>query len=139
MLLLNYRNDPYQQVYDTIKIVDESNVIGVMHMGEFPNGVEVATFVMERYSYSFDDMSIEDHQTIFSRPDLSSPAASQLAGEWSGNFIFLEHPNTALMQHKPRIPLRLAVRSNGAYQTIHRAGKCRDPRSVYDDRLRPRF
>ena len=116
VLLLNYRNDPYQQVYDTIKIVDQNNAIGVMHMGEFPNGVAVATFVMERYSYSFDDMSIEDHQMVFSRPDLSSPAPAQLPGEWSGNFIYLEHPNTALMQHKARVPLRLTVSSNGAFQ-----------------------
>lgn len=114
-LLLHYRNAPYQQVYDTIKIVDGDSAIGVMHLGEFPNGVEVATFVMERYSYSFEDMSIEDHQMIFSDAALSSPAPAQFTGNWRGNFIFLEHPNTALMARRARIPLRLAVGPNGVF------------------------
>ncbi|MSV29261.1 MAG: GMC family oxidoreductase [Bryobacterales bacterium] len=116
VLLLRYRNAPYQQVYDTIKIVDDKSAIGVMHLGEFPNGVELATFVMERYSYSFEDMSIEDHQMIFSSAGLSAPVPAQLTGNWRGNFIVIERPNTALLARKTRTPLRLAVGSNGAFQ-----------------------
>lgn len=107
ILLLNYRNDFYKQVYDTIKIIDENNAIGVMHLGAFPNGVEFATFVMERYSYSFQDMSIEDYQMLFAKPDLSSPTLEQLSSNWSGNFIWLEHPNVLLLRH-PR-HLRMSV------------------------------
>lgn len=112
VLLLNYRNDPYKQVYDTIKIVDENNAIGVMHLGEFPNGVEFATFVMERYSYSLQDMSIEDHQMLLGRTDFPRPSPGQVTGEWTGNFIVVEHPNTALLDHPERLPVRLTWRPN---------------------------
>jgi hypothetical protein len=64
ILLLNYRNDPYRPVYDTFKIIDEENVIGVMHIGEFPNGVEFATFVMARHNYPFEMATDEDRKLI---------------------------------------------------------------------------
>src|SRR5262249_22236081 len=51
VLLLNYLNQPYRMVYDTIKVIDENNAIGVMHLGEFPNGLEFATFVLARHNY----------------------------------------------------------------------------------------
>jgi cholesterol oxidase len=109
-LLLNYRNDPYKQVYDTIKIVDQNNAIGVMHLGHFPNGVEFATFVMERYSYGFEFMSIDDYRLLFagSQP----PTPPQLAGQWSGNFIFLEHPNVALLSYPQPPAVQLTFLSN---------------------------
>jgi len=105
VLLLHYRNNPYKQVYDTIKIVDQNNAIGVMHLGDFPNGIEFATFVLERYSYGFEYMSMDDYHLLLG----SSPPATagQLAGEWSGNFIFLDHPNVALLSYPkpPVVPL----------------------------------
>src|SRR5205823_229541 len=64
-LLLNYTNDPYRMVYDTFKAIDKNNCIGVMHLGEFPHGVEFATFVMARNNYPFEKMSVPDHQAIF--------------------------------------------------------------------------
>ena len=70
VLLLTYRNDPYKPVYDVIKLVDENNAIGVMHLGEYPNGFEFATFVMSRYSYPLERMSADDHRLLFARPDL---------------------------------------------------------------------
>ena len=101
VLLLHYRNDPYKQVYDTIKIVDQNNAIGVMHLGDFPNGVEFATFVLERYSYDFQFMSIDDYHLLLAG---SQPATQPtLAGKWSGNFIFLDHPNIALLSY-PKPP-----------------------------------
>ena len=36
VLLLNYTNDPYRLVYDTIKAIDKNNCIGVMHLGSSP-------------------------------------------------------------------------------------------------------
>ena len=105
VLLLHYRNDPYKQVYDTIKIVDQNNAIGVMHLGDFPNGIEFATFVLERYSYGFEYMSMDDYHLLLGN---SQPATgAQLAGEWNGNFIFLDHPNVALLSYPnpPAVPL----------------------------------
>ncbi len=116
ILLLTYLNDPYKQIYDTIKVVDENNVIAVMHLGEFPNGVEVATFVMERYSYAFEDMSIEDYQMLLQRADLSKPAPTQLPGAWTGNFIYLEHPNTALLDHASHAPVSLTANPDSTFE-----------------------
>lgn len=97
VLLLKYRNQPYQVVYDTIKVIDENNAIGVMHLGEFPNGVEFATFVMARHNYPFEKMSVEDHNLIFSDPRTRVPDGTQLEGEWDGHVVFITRPSTTLL------------------------------------------
>lgn len=116
VLLLHYRNDPYKQVYDTIKIIDDNNAIGVMHLGEFPNGIEFAAFVMSRYSYPLEKMSIEDHQMMFSQPGLAAPDPSQLQGEWNGDLIFLEHPNTALLKQVSPVLFHLSAGPDSHYR-----------------------
>jgi hypothetical protein len=68
ILLLQYRNHPYRIVYDTIKVIDDNSAIGVMHLGSFPDGMEFATFVMERHNYPFQNMSVEDHRLAFADP-----------------------------------------------------------------------
>lgn len=69
ILLLHYRNDPYRQLYDTIKIIDPNKAIGVMHVGDFPNGVEFATFVLDRHNYPFELATDEDRKLIAAGPD----------------------------------------------------------------------
>ncbi len=64
ILLLHYRNEPYRLVYDTIKIIDENNAVGVMHIGDFPNGLEFATFVMARHNYPFELATADDQKRI---------------------------------------------------------------------------
>src|SRR5574337_732126 len=91
-LLLNYLNDPYKQVYDTIKVIDAENAVGVMHIGDFPNGLEFATFVMARNNYPFEKMSVDDHQLLFKDPHTSVPSVCQLRGGWNGNLIVVPHP-----------------------------------------------
>jgi cholesterol oxidase len=91
--LLKYRNDPYRPVYDLIKIIDENNAIGVMHLGEYPNGFEFSTFVMSRYSYPLERMSVDDHRLLFAQ----SAAAPPPQGDWDGHLILLDHPSTSLM------------------------------------------
>lgn len=63
ILLLNYLNAPYQQVYDAIKIIDDNNALGVMHIGDFPNGVEIFTFVLARHNYPF-ELADEDEKKL---------------------------------------------------------------------------
>lgn len=121
LLLLRYRNPPYRIVYDTIKVIDEDSAIGVMHLGEFPNGIEFATFVMERNNYPFEKMSVEDHHRIFSDPRLRVPAPSELAGEWEGNLVWLTRPNVSLLNQANPVLLRLRFtpaggRLEGRYQ-----------------------
>jgi hypothetical protein len=84
VLLLNYTNHPYKLVYDTVKIVDEQNAIGVMHLGTFPTGVEFATFVLARHNYPFVHTSIPDHQMLFADPRASVPLPERLKGRWEG-------------------------------------------------------
>jgi len=68
ILLLHYRNDPYRQVYDTIKIVDQNNAVGVMHIGDFPDGTEFATFVLARHNYPFELATDDDQKLIAAGP-----------------------------------------------------------------------
>jgi hypothetical protein len=68
ILLLHYRNDPYRQVYDAIKIIDHNNAVGVMHIGDFPNGTEFATFVLARHNYPFELATNDDRKLIAASP-----------------------------------------------------------------------
>ncbi len=97
VLLLNYTQDPYRPVYDVMKVIDQNNCLGVMHLGEFPNGIEFATFVMARHNYPFEKMSVLDHKAIFEDSRARIPAASEIAGTWNGYLIFLTRPDLSLL------------------------------------------
>jgi choline dehydrogenase-like flavoprotein len=113
VLLLNYVNDPYKIVYDTIKIIDDNNAIGVMHLGDFPDGIEFSTFVMARHNYPFEKMSIEDHHQIFSDARTRVPTAAQLEGKWDGSLILLARPNTSLLNQLNPTAFRLRFKTVG--------------------------
>ena len=112
-LLLNYTNDPYKLVYDTIKIVDDENALGVMHLGGFPNGIEAATFTLARNNYPFEKMSVEDHNLIFADPRTMMPTAAQLEGQWNGSLVFLTHPNTSLLNQLNPVAFHLSFKTAG--------------------------
>lgn len=107
VLLLRYRNDPYRNVYDTIKVIDDDSAIGVMHLGDFPDGVEFATFVMERNNYPFEKMSVEDHRLIFNDPHVQVPTPDLLAGEWQGHLVWLTRPNVSLLNYANPVLFRV--------------------------------
>ncbi|HEV2495479.1 MAG TPA: GMC family oxidoreductase [Terriglobia bacterium] len=107
VLLLNYTNDPYRMVYDTIKAIDRNNCIGVMHLGDFPNGLEFATFVMARDNYPFEKMSVPDHQAIFTGDHAHVPSPTEIAGAWDGHLIFLTRPDISLMNQLNPVAFRL--------------------------------
>jgi hypothetical protein len=114
VLLLNYRNDPYKIVYDTIKVIDENNAMGVMHLGDFPNGLEFATFVMARHNYPFEKMSVDDHRLVFSDPRTTVPTATQLQGTWNGSLIFLARPNSSLLNQVNPVLFSFSFKVNGS-------------------------
>ena len=114
ILLMTYRNQPYRIVYDTIKVIDEQNAIGVMHLGEFPNGMEFATFVMARHNYPFEKMSVQDHHLLFSDPRTTVPEPSQLEGEWDGYVVFITRPSTSLLNQVNPVAFRLGFRRGPA-------------------------
>ncbi len=107
VLLLTYTNEPYRIVYEVIKAIDENNCIGVMHLGNFPTGLEFATFVMARHNYPFEKMSVPDHQAIFSGDHAHVPTPSEMTGNWEGNLIFLTRPDISLLNHLNPVIFRL--------------------------------
>ncbi|HXG32239.1 MAG TPA: GMC family oxidoreductase [Bryobacteraceae bacterium] len=113
ILLLTYRNHPYRSVYDTIKIIDDDSAIGVMHIGEFPHGIEFATFVMERNNYPFEKMSVEDHHLIFADPRVVAPTPHEVEGEWEGSLVFLTRPNASLLNRANPALFRLRFARDG--------------------------
>jgi hypothetical protein len=107
VLLLTYTNDPYRIVYDVIKVIDQRNCLGVMHLGEFPRGLEFATFVMARHNYPFENMSVPDHQAIFRGDHGHVPSPTEIAGNWEGRLIFLTRPDVSLLNQFNPVAFRL--------------------------------
>jgi hypothetical protein len=103
VLLLRYSNSPYRPVYDLIKVVDQNNCVGVMHIGRFPKGFQFATFVMSRHNYPFEKMFVPDHEALLAGGHLRSPSRSELAGAWRGYVVFLHRADHTLHnQFNPR-------------------------------------
>jgi cholesterol oxidase len=107
--LLTYTNEPYRIVYDLIKVIDQNNCIGVMHLGDFPNGLEFSTFVMARHNYPFEKMSLPDHQTIFNGARARIPTPEEIAGSWEGYLIFLTRPDVSLLNQLDPLAFRLRL------------------------------
>ena len=114
VLLLTYRNEPYRIVYDTVKLIDENNAIGVMHLGSFPNGIEFATFTMARHNYPFELMSVEDYQLLAGDANARVPSAAECAGPWRGRLISLAHPNLSLMARPNPVRIEGNIAAGGA-------------------------
>ena len=91
-------------------MIDDQNAIGVMHLGEFPNGMEFATFVMSRHNYPFEKMSVEDHDLIFNDPRTKVPQPAELEGDWNGFLIFVTRPSTTLLNQVNPEAFRLSFR-----------------------------
>jgi hypothetical protein len=113
ILLLTYRNEPYRIVYDAIKVIDDENSIGVMHLGEFPNGMEFSTFVMARQNYPFEKMALEDHHALFAHERAAKPSAASMAGEWTGHLVFLGRPDISLLNAANPALLQVSFREGG--------------------------
>jgi hypothetical protein len=90
VLLMEYRNQPYRIVYDTIKVIDNENAVGVMHLGEF------ATFLMARQNYPYEKMTTDDHRMLMTHPQTRPPSSDELQGNWNGTLVFLPAQNLSL-------------------------------------------
>jgi hypothetical protein len=84
-----------------------------MHLGEFPNGIEFATFVMARHNYPFEKMSLDDHRLLFSHPRVHPPSPAELAGEWAGALVFLRDANLSLLNQANPVVLQMNLREAG--------------------------
>lgn len=108
-LLLNYRNDPYRIVYDTIKTIDGDNAVGVMHLGTFPKGIEFAAFFMERHNYPFRKMTASDFRLLSADPAAEPARAAGVEGRWEGTLLSLTDPNRVLLNQVNPHRLRVTI------------------------------
>ena len=113
VLLLNYTNAPYKMVYDTIKVIDAQNAIGVMHLGTFPDGIVFSTFVMARQNYPFEFMSAPDAEILFADPRAAA-AAADVEGDWTGHLIVLKTPDTSLLNQVSPPVFKASFRAGAA-------------------------
>ena len=84
-------------VYDPIKVIDEQNAIGVMHLGKFPNGIEFSTFVMARQNYPFENMSAPDAEALLKDSRADGSSGGGCGRRWDGHLISLKTPDTSLL------------------------------------------
>ena len=137
VLLLRYRNAPYRVVYDVIKVVDDRNAIGVMHLGTFARGLEFATFVMARHNYPFELMSGGDHRMLFDHPEARAPEVGDLGVSWTGRLVATGSASTGLVKPSPVV----ATVSFHERESDRLEGRCRlglspmDPGALLPDAL----
>ena len=103
-------------------MIDENSAIGVMHLGQFPDGVEFATFVMSRYSYEFELMSMDDYRLLNADPGTRPPAPAELAGRWEGRMITQAHPTISLMTKPHPVSVSGTFAPDGASSLFKIAG-----------------
>jgi membrane glycosyltransferase len=58
-------------------------------------------------------MSGEDHQLLFADSHTSVPTAALLQGQWNGNLIFVEHPNSTILNQLNPVVFQLAFATQG--------------------------
>ena len=117
VLLLTYTNDPYKMVYDTIKVIDENNAIGVMHIGDFPNGIVIATFTMARHNYPFENMAVQDHDALFDSAEARQPSPADLLHTWQGRAAYLDTPDTSLRNQAAPVLFQVRFEQQGGELT----------------------
>jgi hypothetical protein len=84
-----------------------------MHLGEFPNGLEFATFVMARNNYPFEKMSVPDHCLLFEHSRATVPRPEELMGTWEGSLVFLDRPDESLLNQANPGLLRVSFEPAG--------------------------
>lgn len=114
VLLLTYTNPPYQMVYDTIKVIDDQNAIGVMHLGTFPNGIVFSTFVMARQNYPFEFMAAPDVDALFADARATAAGAADVEGTWDGRLIAQKSPDSSLLTQARPVDFHAAFHAGSA-------------------------
>ena len=86
VILLKYRDPPYNRFYDLLKIIDKDTVLGKAYAArDPPRGEHILTFSMSK-KYSVDFMTHDDFKIIFSRKAVS-PGIDDVPGIWEGKLI----------------------------------------------------
>ena len=84
---LEYRDAPYNQAYDILKMIDENNILGKAFLGRFGTGQLMFDFSMSK-DYHVDFMGEDDLSTLF-YDDLYShtPTKDEMVGTWEGSLV----------------------------------------------------
>ena len=84
---LEYKDVPYNQAYDILKMVDEDNILGKAFLGSFGSGQLLFDFSMSReYDISF--MGEDDLATLFYNDQYSrTPTKDEMVGQWEGVLV----------------------------------------------------
>ncbi|WP_420545148.1 GMC family oxidoreductase N-terminal domain-containing protein [Nitrosopumilus sp.] len=84
---LEYRDPPYNQAYDILKMIDENTILGKAFLGRFGAGQILFDFSMSK-NYSIDFMGEEDLSTLFYSDEYShTPTQDEMAGHWEGMLV----------------------------------------------------
>jgi choline dehydrogenase-like flavoprotein len=84
VVLLKYRDPPYNMFYDVLKIVDENTVLGKAFFTNPQPGREILTFSMSR-RYPLEYMTEEDHEMLYSK--MKKPSMESMIGIWEGQLV----------------------------------------------------
>ena len=84
---LEYRDPPYNQAYDILKMVDENNILGKAFLGRYGAGQLLFDFSMSK-NYHISFMGEDELSTLFYSDDYShTPTKDEMAGEWEGALV----------------------------------------------------
>jgi choline dehydrogenase-like flavoprotein len=84
---LEYKDPPYNQAYDILKMVDENHILGKAFFGRFGQGQQLFDFSMSRI-YNIDFMGEDDLNAIFYSDNYSHvPSRDEMLGTWEGMLV----------------------------------------------------
>ncbi|MGI9565680.1 MAG: GMC family oxidoreductase N-terminal domain-containing protein [Nitrosopumilus sp.] len=87
LIHLEYKDAPYNQAYDILKMVDENNILGKAFLGQFGTGQLLFDFSMSK-NYHINFMGEDDLSTLFYNDQYShTPTQDEMAGEWEGVLV----------------------------------------------------
>ncbi len=86
VILLKYRDPPYNTFYDLLKIIDNDTLLGkAFAVRGPPRGEHILTFSMSR-KYSAEFMTQDDFKIIFSKK-ATKPGIDEVLGMWEGKLV----------------------------------------------------
>ncbi len=86
VILLKYRDPPYNTFYDLLKIIDNDTLLGkAFAVRGPPRGEHILTFSMSR-KYSAEFMTQDDFKIIFSKK-ATKPGIDEVLGIWEGKLV----------------------------------------------------
>lgn len=84
VILLEYRDAPYNQFNDVLKVIDKDTILGKAFFVTPMPGREMLTFSMSK-KYPFEFMDEEDHEMVYR--NMKKPNLESMVGIWRGQLV----------------------------------------------------